>query len=97
MQSALRPPALGLTPRQVEMFRLLMRRPIVSNDDFKQAFKKDSRAEWLSSVWPVQISYMRRLLKSHGIEIANVRRKGYLIPDASKARARKLMGWMEAV
>jgi len=79
------------------MFRLLMRRPIVSNDDFKQAFKKDSRAEWLSSVWPVQISYMRRLLKSHGIEIANVRRKGYLIPDASKARARKLMGWMEAV
>ena len=92
-----RPPPLGLTQRQVEIFRLLMRRPIVSNDDFERAFKNDNRTEWLSNVWSVQISYMRRLLKPHGIEIANVRREGYLISDAGKARARKLMGWTEAV
>jgi DNA-binding response OmpR family regulator len=80
-----------LTRSQAVIFGVLMQNRAPHRETFMQALYGGRTDPPIDKTLDVLVFQMRRKLLAHGIQIATVWGQGFLMPEASKARARELM------
>jgi DNA-binding response OmpR family regulator len=81
----------SLTRSEAVVFGVLMRHRAPHREMFMQALYGASDDPATGKVLDIFICKMRQKLRPHGIEIKTITAEGFMIPEASKARARELM------
>jgi DNA-binding response OmpR family regulator len=76
----------GLTPKQADLMRVLIRRPVASYDACMAGLYSDRIAPPDQRIINVLISRMRRKLLPFGIEIRTVWGIGYELDEGARAR-----------
>lgn len=85
---------LGLAPSGCYLLAALMARPMATYDHLMFAlhqYDADARAEIDPKIVQVQVCHMRRVLKTHGVNVTTVWGKGYKLDQEEKCKVAVLV------
>jgi two-component system cell cycle response regulator CtrA len=80
-----------LTRSEAIVFGVLMRNRAPHREMFMQALYSASNDPPVGKILDIFICKIREKLRPHGIEIKTIQAEGFMMSEASKARARELM------